>query len=103
MKPDAAVSRKVVRPQLSMIIAAVFFWVCVPVNGVCKRLQFTIKLADVTINIDHRYPYIYQACRTFEIPLSKEPDFTVRATDESIRHEFEASDEIFHCTLDFNQ
>ena len=49
MKPDAAASRKVVRPQLSMIIAAVFFWVCVPVNGVCKRLQFTIKLADVTI------------------------------------------------------
>lgn len=103
MKPDAAVSRKVVRPQLSMIIAAVFFWVCVPVNGVCKRLQFTIKLADVTINIDHRYPYIYQACRTFEIPLSKEPDFTVSATDERIRNEFEAWEEIFHCTLDFDR
>ena len=103
MKPDAAASRKVVRPQLSMIIAAVFFWVCVPVNGVCKRLQFTIKLADVTINIDHRYPYIYQACRTFEIPLSKEPDFTVSATDERIRNEFEAWEEIFHCTLDFDR
>ena len=103
MKPDAAASRKVVRPQVSMIIAAVFFWVCVPVNGVCKRLQFTIKLADVTINIDHRYPYIYQACRTFEIPLSKEPDFTVSATDERIRNEFEAWEEIFHCTLDFDR
>lgn len=66
-------------------------------------MQFTIKLADVTINIDHRYPYIYQACRTFEIPLSKEPDFTVSATDERIRNEFEAWEEIFHCTLDFDR
>ena len=66
-------------------------------------MQFTIKLADVTVNIDHRYPYVYQACRTFEIPLSKEPDFTVSATDERIRNEFEAWEEIFHCTLDFDR
>lgn len=62
---------------------------------------FTIGLAGVTINIEHRCPYVYEECREFEVPLSKEPDFTVAVTDDIIRNEFEAWEHIYDCTLDF--
>ena len=64
-------------------------------------MQFTMELAGVTIHVEHRYPYVYQACREFEVPLSEKPDFTVRTTDERIRKEFEAWEEICGCPLDF--
>ena len=55
----------------------------------------------MTIQIEHRYPYVYEMCREYEAPAGQKPDFTVSTTDEEIRREFEASEEIYRRTLSF--
>ena len=55
----------------------------------------------MTIQIEHRYPYVYEMCREYEAPAGQKPDFTVSTTDEEIRREFEAYEEIYRRTLNF--
>lgn len=49
--------------------------------------SFCIKLAGVTIQIEHRYRYTRWICRDFVLPEGAAPDFTVSATDEEIEAE----------------
>lgn len=45
--------------------------------------MFCIKIANIPIGIDNRYPYVRNLCEDYEIN-DEEPDFTVSATREEI-------------------
>ena len=52
--------------------------------------MFTIRIADLCVGIDNRYPYLETFCRDY---LTDEPPiFTVRATDEALDEEARASE-----------
>mgnify|MGYP001864141354 CR=1 FL=1 len=48
--------------------------------------MFCIKIADIPIGIDNRYPYVRHLCREY-IALEESPAFTVRVSEEEIRQE----------------
>ena len=48
--------------------------------------MFCIRIADVPIGIDNRYPFIYRQCKGY-ITDSDEPEFTVRVSEEEILEE----------------
>ena len=45
--------------------------------------MFCIKIANIPIGIDNRYPYVRNLCEDYEIN-DEEPDFTVSAAREEI-------------------
>ena len=55
----------------------------------------------MTIQIEHRYPYIYEMCREYEVSAGTKPDFTVCTSNEKIQLEFEAYERLYQHTLDF--
>lgn len=48
--------------------------------------MFCIKIAEIPIGIENRYPYVYQLCKEYEIK-DEEPRFTVSVSEEEIQEE----------------
>lgn len=49
--------------------------------------MLTLRIADLTIRVDNRYPYLARLCRGYRIGDSDLADFTVSVTDEEIEAE----------------
>lgn len=65
-------------------------------------MQFLIRLAGVVIQIEHRYPYVYDLCKEFEVSGDEiRPDFSVCTTENGIQKEFKAYEQIYKRSLDF--
>ena len=48
--------------------------------------MFCIKIADIPVGIDNRYPYVWNMCREFEVK-NVNPAFTVSVSEEEISEE----------------
>lgn len=65
-------------------------------------LHFIFQLAGVTIQVEHRYPDVYDLCKEFVVSGDGlQPDFTVSSTEDEIQKEFKAYEHIYHRPLDF--
>ena len=68
--------------------------------------MFCIRIADVPIGIDNRYPFIYRQCKGY-ITDSDEPEFTVRVSEEEILEDTAVSrgpvKELIRLTLRFTE
>lgn len=54
--------------------------------------MFTIKMADLKIQINHRYGYVRNLCKDYIIESNEAPDLCVEATEQEIRQEIEAAE-----------
>ncbi len=54
--------------------------------------MFTIKIANITVRIDHQYSYVYRLCKNYIVDDATPEDLYVRATDEEIQTQIEASE-----------
>ncbi len=54
--------------------------------------MFTIKIANITVRIDHRYSYVYRLCKNYIVEDTLPEDLYVRVTDEEIQTQIEASE-----------
>jgi len=54
--------------------------------------MFTIRIANITIKLDHRYSYVHQLCKNYIVADEEKADLTVSVSDEEIRREMAASE-----------
>lgn len=54
--------------------------------------MFTIKIADLTVEIHNRYPYVRRLCENYVVEDTEKPDMIVSVSDEEIEKEMVATE-----------
>ncbi len=54
--------------------------------------MFTIKIADITVQIDNRYALVHRLCERYLVESSEAADLTVSVSEEEIERQLQAAD-----------